>query len=250
MKTQNHQNWENAKSEKVTKVKTQKVTKKVSKNEGGQKRPKCHLNGQNRHFAKSEPPGPGVFQSLGVPRDPVLRPKIAWGGSDGESWSHFSVFHFFIFIILSLFDILHFHDFVTFYVFIIFVILMILTFSWFLINFCCWHHFWSIFVSNLSAPMMTHFSPSKPALPLSPLLIVKLWPVFEHLFLVKFWSFFSHFLSIWVKKCVLPLRIVFFEWNSMSKSGHFWVIFGVILVTFRGVPIPVNKCPFGSQKVP
>jgi len=72
------------KGEKVIKVKTQKVTKKVSKIDPPSKWPKCQIIDQNRHFAKSEPPGPGVFQSLGVPRDPILRPKMTWGGSDGE----------------------------------------------------------------------------------------------------------------------------------------------------------------------
>jgi len=83
-KSQKSENGQNAKSEKVVNLKNQNMTKKVSKNEGGQKSPKCHLNDQNRHFAKSEPPGPAFFQSLGVPRDPVLRPKMTWGGSDGE----------------------------------------------------------------------------------------------------------------------------------------------------------------------
>ena len=84
VKSTKHENAQNAKTRKVIKVKTQKVTKKVSKNEVPQKRAECQINGQNRHFAKSEPPGPGVFQSLGVPRDPILRPKSTWGGSDGE----------------------------------------------------------------------------------------------------------------------------------------------------------------------
>jgi len=84
-----------------------------------------------------------------------------------------SLFQFCIFTILSL---LCFSDFVTFWVF---MILSIFSFSafhefwWFLVNFCCWHRFWVIFVSKLSASMMTHFCSGKPALPLSPLLVVK-----------------------------------------------------------------------------
>jgi len=175
-KPEKHQNQENAKSEKVTKVKIRKVMKKVSKIDPSSKRPKCQINGQNRHFAKSEPPGPAFFQSLGVPRDPILRPKSTWGGSDGEFWHTFSDFHFLTFMILSLFQ---FFSFVTFSHFDDFHILVIFWFWWFLIIFCCWHQFWSIFVSNLSAPMMTHFSPSITALPLSPLLVVKKWPYFE-----------------------------------------------------------------------
>ena len=76
MKMQKVRKWENAENE--------KVVKKVSKIDPPSKSVKCHLNGQNRHFAKSEPPGPAFFQSLGVPRDPILRPKMTWGGSDGE----------------------------------------------------------------------------------------------------------------------------------------------------------------------
>jgi len=51
------------------------MTKKVSKIDPPSKTPKCHLNGQNRQFVKSEPPGPALFEFQGVPRDPVLRPK-------------------------------------------------------------------------------------------------------------------------------------------------------------------------------
>ena len=80
----------------------------------------------------------------------------------------------------SLFDDLWFSDFVNFVDFWFLSILMILLicdFWWFLVNFCCWHYFWSLFVSKLGAPMMTHFLPSIPALPLSPLLVVK----FDHI---------------------------------------------------------------------
>jgi len=151
LKSPKHENAQNQKTGKSSKWKIRKVMKKVSKNEVPQKRPKCHLNGQNRHFAKSEPPGPAFFQSLGVPRDPVLRPKMTWGGSDGEFWHSFSIFHFFIFCILSLFVFFSFDDFVTFSLFLIFLILVFFTFWWILVNFCCWHHFWVIFVSKLSA---------------------------------------------------------------------------------------------------
>jgi len=152
-----------------------KYDKKSVKKWGGQKRPKCQINDQNRHFAKSEPPGPGVFQSLGVPRDPILRPKSTWGGSDGEFLHDFYVFHFLTFVILSLFM---FFSFVTFSLFLIFSILMIFMFWWFLVNFCCWHHFWSFIVSILGAWFMTHFSPRISALPTIPILVVKYWPHF------------------------------------------------------------------------
>ena len=52
-----------------------KMIKKVSKMHTPPKTPKCQINGQNRHFVKSEPPGPAFFRFQGVPRDPVLRPK-------------------------------------------------------------------------------------------------------------------------------------------------------------------------------
>jgi len=51
------------------------MSKNSEKRGGTPKTPKCHLNGQNRHFVKSEPPGPAFFEFQGVPRDPVLRPK-------------------------------------------------------------------------------------------------------------------------------------------------------------------------------
>jgi len=63
------------KSEKSDKMKKAKSVKKVWKSDPPSKTPKCHLNGQNRHFVKSEPPGPAFFEFQGVPRDPVLRPK-------------------------------------------------------------------------------------------------------------------------------------------------------------------------------
>jgi len=56
-------------------MKKLKMSKNSEKRGGTPKTPKCHLNGQNRHFVKSEPPGPAFFEFQGVPRDPVLRPK-------------------------------------------------------------------------------------------------------------------------------------------------------------------------------
>ena len=98
----------------------------------------------------------------------------------GQFLMFFSLFHFSIFYILMIFD------------FIIFCVLSLFAFYWFcrfwcfvnfdqfLSLFILWHHFVSFFVTNLGASMMTHFSPSIPALPLSPLLVVKLWPIFDH----------------------------------------------------------------------
>jgi len=63
------------KKSKSDKMEKWKSDKKVSKIEVPPKTPKCHLNGQNRQFVKSEPPGWALFEFQGVPRDPVLRPK-------------------------------------------------------------------------------------------------------------------------------------------------------------------------------
>jgi len=65
------------------------MIKKVWKMHPPSKTPKCHLNGQNRHFVKSEPPGPALFEFQGVPRDPVLRPKSDPPFLNGKKWSHF-----------------------------------------------------------------------------------------------------------------------------------------------------------------
>jgi len=113
------------------------------------------------------------------------------GGSIFDTF--LSLFHFLIFIILSLFC---FSVFVTFCVFLIFVFLHFLCFvdfCQFLLIFICWHRFLIIFEWNLGASMMTHFYSGKPALPLSPLLIVKLWSFLDTEMLIKFWSFLVNF---------------------------------------------------------
>jgi len=95
-KIKNHQNWQNTKTQKHKKwqnAKPEKWSKKVTKSDPPSKRPKCHLNGQNRHFVKSEPPGPAFFEFQGVPRDPVLRPKNDPPILNGKSQQHFHLFH-------------------------------------------------------------------------------------------------------------------------------------------------------------
>jgi len=116
------------------------------------------------------------------------------GGSDFtkcQKWSFiwhfgvfgvFDIFHYFwcfAFSVFDIFDDFDFLHFVTFWVFHFFLFLMSCDFWSFFVIFHHWHHFWSIIVSKLGASMMTHFSPSISALPLSPILVVKLWPVFE-----------------------------------------------------------------------
>jgi len=115
---QNQKKWKKVKMKNHQNQKKWKMwneQKKVSKNEVPPKWSKCHEIGQNRHFAKSEPPGPAFFQSLGVPRDPILRPKMTWGGSDGEFWHHFLHFRVLHFITFCVFAFCHFLWFSCFY---------------------------------------------------------------------------------------------------------------------------------------
>jgi len=107
----------------------------------------------------------------------------------------FDVFSLFLISVLSLFDDFDFVDFITFLIFSILMIFTFIIFCQFLSLFSVWDEFWSIFVSVLGASMMTHFSPSISALPLSPLLVVKLWPILSPHFDVNFWSILVIFLS-------------------------------------------------------
>jgi len=93
-----HKNDKNAKVE--------NETKKVTKNDPPSKRPKCHLNDQNRQFVFSEPPGWALFRFQGVPRDPVLRPK-----SDPPYFCTFLMFHDHIFHLFHFYDFTHFDNF-------------------------------------------------------------------------------------------------------------------------------------------
>ena len=125
-KIENHQkqqNWENWKSVKIDKMqklkkwkksKTQKHKSEKWKNTKTPKWSKCHLNGQNRQFVFSEPPGPGVFQFQGVPRDRFLRPKSTPSLLNGNSQIDFHLF-------LILANLLFHH----------FCVLCILPFCWF-----------------------------------------------------------------------------------------------------------------------
>jgi len=53
-------------------------------------------------------------------------------------------------------------------------------------------------MSKLGAQMMTHFSPREPALPLSPLLVVKKCLNLTPDFVINFYSFLVIFLSIMI----------------------------------------------------
>ena len=85
-----------SKSSKSDKMEIRKSDKKVSKMHTPPKTPKCHLNDQNRHFVKSEPPGPAFFEFQGVPRDPVLRPKSDPLFLNVKKWRIFMICHFMI----------------------------------------------------------------------------------------------------------------------------------------------------------
>jgi len=154
---------------------------------------------KTRQNSPSDPPHVNFGLKTGSRGTPWNRKSAQPGGSDFAKcrfWPfkwHFGLFQggsifdtFFTllhFLSLSLFSLFHFLVFVTFDDFWFFSFLLFLCFvdfCWFLSKFCCWHHFWSLFLSKLGAPMMTHFLSSKPALPLSPLLIVKLWSNLWH----------------------------------------------------------------------
>jgi len=77
------------------------------------------------------------------------------------------------FITFSWFWFSVFWHFLTFSDFPVFPLLMIYDFWSFFVIFYCWVDFWSLFVSKLGAWFMTHFCPREPALPLSPILVVK-----------------------------------------------------------------------------
>ena len=93
-KTQKVTKTEKQKSDKMIKMRKWKSDKKVSKIDPPWKRPKCQINGHFWHFAKSEPPGWALFRFQGVPRDPVLRPKIDMGVADGEFLHVFNISSF------------------------------------------------------------------------------------------------------------------------------------------------------------
>ena len=97
---------------------------------------------------------------------------------------------------------------------------------------------------------MTHFSSRIHALPTIPILVVKLWPVFDHLFLVDFWSLFGQFVSILVKNSIFPLKTHFFDSFFDLKLSDFWVIFGSFLGFLGGYPSPSISAPLVVKKCP
>jgi len=103
---------------------------------------------------------------------------------------------------------------------------------------------------------MTHFLSSKPALPLSPFLIVKLWPIFTPNFVINFCHFFTVFLSIMCdfdEKLDFPIKKHTF-WSIFDINfDQFLMIFHPFLGSFLGflggypspsisAPLVVKKC--------
>jgi len=129
---ENQKKWKSRKSKirKSDKTEKWKMMKKVSKMHTPPKTPKCHLNGQNRHFVKSEPPGPAFFRFQGVPRDPVLRPKST------PPFLNVKYDHIFVFLC---FVICHFAHFCVFII-------------WWKVTFCSWHTFYDNAVHSVIRP--------------------------------------------------------------------------------------------------
>jgi len=170
-----HQKWQKHQNDKMQNVNFYHFkTSKIVKNRGG---PISALK-----------PGPVV--PPGTQKVPDQAARISQSVSFGHlsdilailRGGHFltlfwSLFHDFNFITFCTFSFSYFCHFFTFSVFLILSLFHFLDFWSFFVIFHVWHQFWSLFVLKLGASMMTHFSSGKPALPLSPLLVVKLWPI-------------------------------------------------------------------------
>jgi len=107
--------------------------------------------------------------------------------------SFFLDFNFITFLTFAFFC---FVDFFTFYIFSILMILMFCDFWSIFVIFLVDDQILSLFVSVLGASIMTHFYSGKPALPLSPFLVVKLWPILIPQFVINFEWFLSDFYVI------------------------------------------------------
>jgi len=178
----------NMKINKMIKWKTSKLIKKHQKTGGVNFGLKTGSRGTPWNRKSAQPGGSDFAKCQKVP--------FKW---------HFGLFqggvifcHFFTFLILHfvIFMILWFSDFVTFslfHFFLFFHFSCFVDFCWFLLIFCCCDQFVSFFVTILGAWFMTHFSSSKPALPLSPLLVVKFDHYFECEMLITFSPFLINF---------------------------------------------------------
>jgi len=176
---------------------------------------------------------------------------------------HFSAFDF------SLFWFFHFYD---------FLILLLFVFLWFscfwcFLHFChfCRFHVFSLFFMIFQF-LQGYLKDKALFWPLLPTIVhshgkhfggvnslCEKWGVF----FTHFWwflLFFGHFWSILSDFSILPLRIVFFLsffdvkfWSNFMVFYYFWEILTPFLrfwPVFDPPSIPVNKCPFGSQKGP
>jgi len=171
---------------------------------------------------------------------------------------HFSIlslFHFFWFLILSLFVFLCFSDFWWFLSFCQFYRFLLFSLFFHVFQFLKGYLkdkalFWPVFGPSVLSHGK-HFE--------GVISLCEIWSlVFCHfscfsLFFVTFWSIFDHF-------SILPLRNHFFSlifdvkfWSDFVIFYNFWEIlthFWWKLAVFWPPSIPVNKCPFGSQKGP
>ena len=188
-----------------------------------------------------------------------------FGVFEGGSLFH-CFFHFFMILILSLFPLFHF---------------LLFHFFWFLCfsDFChfftfCWfswfHDFLLIF--RVFQFLKGYLKDKALFWPLLPTIVHSHGKHFEgvnslceiwSLIFGRFWCFlmiFTPFWSILVNFSILPLRNHFFWlifdiifWSNFGHFYFFWeflITFSDFRVGFWPPLIPVNKCPFGSQKVP
>jgi len=158
-----------------------------------------------------------------------------------------SLFHDFDFLVFVTFDDFWFLSFLHFFCFTDFWSILLI--------FCCWHHFLLIIVSVLGAPIMTHFLSSKPALPLSPILVVKFDHILTPQFVINFWWFLVNFcvdvsendekLDFPIKNHVFWLIFVF---KFSEKVIIFWLFLGSFLGILGGYPSPSISAPLVVKK--
>jgi len=163
-----------------------------------------------------------------------------------------SFYHFFTFLILSLLMIFNFVDFWCFLSFHDFDVFHCFLRFWFIFKFLKGYLkdkalFWPL-LPTIVHSHGKHFG--------GVISLCEKWALFFLEFLQKV-TFFTHFWSNLSDFSDLPLRITFF-WPYFDHFFHsvlmiFWVIFSHFwskLVKNWPPLISVNKCPFGSQKVP
>ena len=112
-----------------------------------------------------------------------------------------------------------------------------MNFDQFLSLFLVCDYFVSLFVTKLGASIMTRFSSGKPALPLSPFLVVKFDHYLRCEMLINFWSFFTVFcvhLSDFSEKLDFAIKNRQFCHFFVSNFDQFFIIFVTFLGSFLG----------------